>query len=113
MMPAVFASAARSVPSYQQPAVGRATEGMIANTASERIAALISLTREVTTPQRQERKALSAPPARVSASQKASAMSSGMSNGEASQDSRSVFTASRSAPASIPAAFAPLRQNGQ
>ena len=42
MMPAVSASAARSLPSYQAPPVGRATEGMTATAASLRTAALIS-----------------------------------------------------------------------
>ena len=44
MMPAAAASALRSVPSYQAPPVGRATDGMIATAASFRTAALISAT---------------------------------------------------------------------
>ena len=53
MIPAASAIASRSLPSYQAPPVGRATEGITATIASLRTLVRISATSEVTTVERQ------------------------------------------------------------
>jgi len=109
-MPAASASASRSLPSYQAPDVGRATEGMTATVASFRTASRMSLTREVTTAHRQSRKAFRSPSVRVSASQKASAISAGKSTSLPRYPAMSSATLALRRVALMPAAFAPLRQ---